>query len=237
MRTYATADTALGFGLRRRIESQHGAPIDWSRLEAAPRVIPMQTPYANVSDSIPNYVQNYLGPFYVVHIMSRSRTIAGVAVAAYATNLGVAADGRIVLPPIHGGEFAAVGVALGSIYSYPMVPEQAVRMVAETTGERIASVPELRSLSRLYSPTLAQWRLTTENPVDYKSKSSGEVFVTQEVYVQANGHLAVALADPLAPDSVLYPVVRADGSKEWHSVTLTIRAGFSTMFEEVTVVR
>ncbi len=229
----AYANLAVGTSLADQIQSFHGAPIDWTNLEAAPRVFFAESPYADVPDTVPSYVRNSLGPYFLVHVRSRGKVIASEGVAGYATYLSVKSDGKIGFPASHGSEFRTQGVHDRSPYQFPMAPEEAVVLVGRATGVRISSIPELRRPNRLYSPGLSYWRLETEGEVRCVGMSSGELYVTDEIYVASLGEFLVGLPESSSTDSMSYPLRLGDGTLQWHTIRLDVRGGFSTQFEEV----
>lgn len=169
-------------GLAAALEREHGGPINFHRLRAAPRAYYAHSAYADGAlSNLPPLVRRQVGPYYLIHLMDKHVVAITIAVSGYNSHLQVV-DGRLKWPPQErtGGEFRAVGIPRGSGFVLPTSPEAAIRATARALDTRIAAVagPFVRSRHAAY---LAVWRLHLEFPVLLRTQT-GE-FRDSVVYV------------------------------------------------------
>lgn len=189
-------DLVVAFGQDPRavMESEHGGSIDWSKLEVSEEPYFARGYLEVLPDSLPNYVHNWWGPWYLMPLLDRGEEVGLLGLAAYATDLYVGEDGGVRMPPVGGNWFRTQGVPMELTEGVPTTPEAAVRYVAQTLGTRIAAVPTMERAPVLWVPMAARWRVELENAVKVRHAVDGTVEETKVVYV---GHYP-ALADGTA---------------------------------------
>lgn len=223
-----------------------GAPdIDIRKLQMSPRVFYAETPFARFPDVWSLAPRRHSGPYYVTHFLLDGQTALTVAVSAYAHDVQISPEGRIVLPVQVGGLFYDFPVTPdGARVSYrPVSPEAAVQIVAARAGARITNPPRLMLRDRRFHPVTAQWQLTLDRPVTVK-RGSERLSVT-ELFVGPNGALSVPSAAQPTAVRVEYrsgprpgPVgpsrsTRGQGAAPRSALDLPRRPGIPTEFEDV----
>ncbi len=222
-------------------ERQRGADIDLESLELDPRIHYADTPHERFPDTYHPADRRHFGPFYLVHFTSGGAPVLAVAVSAYNTDVQIE-KGRLRLPDRSGGDFFPVAVSVnaasGPTRYVPVSPEVAVEHVASRTGARVSRVPELVMLDRGYHPTMAQWKLTFEQPVHVRRSRGGERTAVREVYVGPSMRLTIPSA--AQPDSRRAAYKTGPRSPSGQRAPqglahLRTRWGMYTAFDEVTL--
>ena len=166
---------------RTRLESGHGAPIDFATLVACPRAFFARSPYEPPRADAPNYARNLYGPRWLVSLCASSGVPqVSLAIAAWSTDVELT-DGRIRFPRYHGNEFVSTAIPRG--LEVPLAPERAARLAAEATGRRVAGVPELVLPPALYVPQFARWRVALEAAASFRTDKGGQVTASAELFV------------------------------------------------------
>ena len=129
-------------------------------------------------------LQKSIGPFWLVKLCAPGTAPqVNVAVSAYATDLGIRADGGVDFPAVGGGDFFAEGIPDSQRSDELPSAEAAVVFAANLTGRRVAAVPELIvPFWRDDSPFGARWRIRLDGPARLRD-SSGRVAQFSEAYV------------------------------------------------------
>lgn len=212
--------------VRKYLEEQHGAPLDFARLEADPRVYYATTPYEQTipPDFHPGLRKN-LGPYYLVVLRSSGRPVLSVAVSAYNTDF-VVRNGELHFPVNHGNNFMPQGAHVGREFSMPVSPERAVQIVAEATGARVVAVPALSLPQQTYVPQFARWRIALDRPVRVRGVETGQVRDVRELYVGNRGVISVPRTEQPGP-------VRVRDPEQEGEVRINAREGMPTAFERV----
>jgi hypothetical protein len=219
---------AIG-GAREYIERQHGAPINWTRLAACGRIVPV---FANLTDpgqTVPHYVRTPMGPSYIVPFCSESGA-RSVSVDVYVRTLArVRADGSIEFPTPGGTEFTVFGIS--SRPTPYFTPEFGARLVYLRLKTRIRSVPELDgcvfALTICHGLLGRHWKFRVEAPLRVRS-ASGSILETDEFYTPADASgldretVYVAAQDQPTPKWQLYPVVHLGEPGGTDSVLLSV---------------
>lgn len=219
--------------------------IDVGKLEMSPRVFYAETPFARFPDVWSLAPRRHFGPYYVTHFLLDGRPALTVAVSAYAQDVRISLEGRIVLPVQVGGLFYDFPVTQqGARVSYrPVSPEEAVQMVAAQAGARVTNPPRLMLRDRRFHPVTAQWQLTLDRPVGVKRGS--ERLSVRELFVGPNGALSVpSAAQPTATRAEYRsgprPMragpsrsTRGQGAAPRSAVDLPRRPGIPTEFDDV----
>ncbi len=235
------------------MDKEHGDIIDFQSLRPGPRAYFPQIPYGPVADSLPEYVREAYGPYYLVPFYSRGGLeVMVVSVAAEATGLRIDQEGR-VRPPGGTGSlpFNREVVSAGVEYPVPLTPECAVRLVAEATGRKVIRVPELIHPGRLWHPAVTYWKLALDQPVAVRGDSTRRVDNLREIYIGLEprvkfepGALRPVLFRPLAEQptvdtaKVVVPSLdRPPGEPPArYTVEIPIRPGSPVRFEKARLV-
>lgn len=217
------------------MEDIHGGPIDWSTIAAEARVFVAESPYDLEQDSLPHELRRFVGPFQMVRLSDRGGVVGSMGVSIYNTDFWVRDDGNLGQPePVISTEFSFAGVAAGSPFQKPMVPEYAARLAAEETGALVAELPILLRPNRLYFPQASMWRVALDRDVEFVSVESGSAIVSRIVYVARDGSLS--LSDGVSSgDSVTHVEYGDDGERHERVYGLTLRPGMSSNFQTVVV--
>lgn len=160
-------------------ERDRGARIDFGKLSACSRVY-----YAKSALDLRGRgsasLRQFAGSKWLVSFCSPNGTeVLSIAVSAESTDLQVV-DGHIV--GVGGMQFTSAGLPT-TLAAVPLGPEDAVRIVAAATGQRVTDVPELVLPPSPYPPQLAKWRVRLEAPVQMRGARSGVRRATREVYI------------------------------------------------------
>lgn len=173
-------------GLAASAERQHGGPIAWADIQAAPHGAYYAVSHLEpLSTDLGWSTIRFYGPKFLVPLFVGSIPVAVVAVSAYATNTYVGDDGRIVRTGTPtGGEFRVAGIPLSLAgVTVPPSPEAAVEFAAKQTGRRIVQLPRLGTPGNYVLSVSSLWRLELDSPVDLIRRLDGERVATNTVYV------------------------------------------------------
>ncbi len=186
------------------LERTHGAAIDFKTLRNCGRPLYARSAISPPPNSIPGPYRRVYGPWWLITFCDNAGfPTVSVAVSGW-TELTIHA-GKLQFPRISGTDFVAVGVPLGHVGEYPMPPELAVQIASQQAGKRVAKVPDLvMPLPDDGPPQLARWRLTFENPVTARTKSTERT--TDHVYVGptvvGGPEVATSIAALLQPEAI-----------------------------------
>ncbi|HYR07939.1 MAG TPA: hypothetical protein VEQ60_09230 [Longimicrobium sp.] len=174
-------------------ERQHGREIDFESLRVGSPAYYAETPFASLPSDVHPAYHNLYGPYYMVYLVSADGTPA--LIVAVAANTGAWIEGgRIRFPVNYGNDFYVEGVRLGQGFYKPLSPETAVRRASESTGARVAAVPELQAPDEDYHPVHARWKVTLDRPVAARTRGSAQHQRVREVYVGLRGEFSVPAA-------------------------------------------
>jgi hypothetical protein len=218
-------------------EGGHGAAIDFDHLGADPRVEFADCPYLETPSTWPGYRRRPAAPVYLIRILSNGEPALSVSVSVLATDVSIVAGQVIAKADTTGGEFfySATPIVAGPGWHSPIGPEQAVALVAQASGARIAAVPTLLKPERIYSIAFARWHLVLDRAVTFRSVTTGALSSTNEVYV------GVPTAENARSfDSPVMYVPSANQPQEdlWEvEYPQPIKPGVPTTFDQVVVQR
>jgi hypothetical protein len=163
VRAIARAWIRQGFpGVRARLETQHGASIDASKLRECARMYYGESPYEELQDNSDGGIaRRVYGPWWLVPLCVGNEPQVVLGISAYA---GIHLEnGQIRLSSHPGAEFVWRGVPAGAVI--PVTPEAAANEVARRTAGQIASVPRLILPDfRQGSPAAARWEMAITPP-------------------------------------------------------------------------
>jgi hypothetical protein len=226
---------------RSYLEKYHGAPIDFTKLQACSRAYFAASPYEDLPAGVPNFVRNYLGPQWLVSLCAADGTPqVSLAIAAYSTDVTVE-SGHLKQAPFGGAEHFWEGISRGT--ELPVAPERAAELAARLTGRRVAAVPELVLSDAHYAPQYARWRIVLDDPALFRSLKSGTSIRTAEVYIGADKYFKnvdFAVPDAAAPRERIkrYRVLGPNGlGVETARSRAAVRAGRPHGFEPATPVQ
>lgn len=223
-------------------ERAHGAPIDWTAVEAGDRA-----PYFAEShleplpDSLGNPSIRHHGPHFLVPLYVGARPVVVVGVAAYATNIFLDERGFVRRADNldGGGEFRVTGVPLSlDGITVPPAPEVAVEFASTETGVKVSDVPVLGVPGNRVVRTLARWRLRLAEPVEFERLIDGAPVVTEDVYVGVFSSFADHRAGTEPAGPALRLLVAAETQpvvQEVGSVPVPLRPGYAVDLHEVRV--
>jgi hypothetical protein len=223
-------------------QRQRGAPVNWESLEMDPRILFAESPYQRFPDTYHPADRRHFGPWYLVHFSSGGAPVLAVAVSAYATDLQIADDGRVVEPFLGGEYFSTVAVSLdpsvGPTQYLPVTAEEAAMHVASQTGARVAEVPRLVLRDEQWHPVLAQWRVVLDRPVHVRRGGDGERIAVREVYVSSKRRLAIPQPAQPGGKRVRVTAGPSRGREDPPEVEVHVpqRAGMPTEFDVVSLV-
>lgn len=178
------------------IEARHGAPIDWERVRAGPRLFNIESHLEPLPQSVFLPLRRQFGLRYAVPFLVDDVQVAVVTVSALATNLTIE-NGRLRRDPtaFGGGEFSWHGAPRTWKLGVPVFPEEVVRFVFEATGAKVREVPVAARVSRLFSTgSNSRWIVVLDHSVEFVAAHNGAVLMTDTVHV-AQG--IVGLIDPI----------------------------------------
>jgi hypothetical protein len=172
------------------LERDYGGKIPFARLRDCGRAIYAGGAYRPVADSLPRYLLNGFGSYWVVDLCSPAGDVP-VVLAVAATSALVVSDGELQpAPPNSGNEFRSAAVPRGTALArvYPLAPEAVVGFAYRETGRRVSEVPVFvqRVAGALPEPIYPQnghWLVTLEAPVQGVGAVSGAEYDTREVAV------------------------------------------------------
>lgn len=223
-------------------ERSHGAPIDWSAVEAGDR-----RPYFAEShleplpDSLGNPAIRHFGPHFLVPLYVEATPVVVVGVAAYATNVFLDERGFVRWTDNldGGGEFRVTGVPLIlDGVTVPPAPEVAVEFAFTEAGVKVSDMPVLGVPGNRVVRTLARWRLRLAVPVEFKRLIDGATVVTEDVYVGVFQSFADGQAGSEAASPALRMFVAAETQpavEDVDSVPVPIRPTYAVDLHEVRV--
>jgi hypothetical protein len=158
VRAIARAWIKQGFPwVQSRLEDQHGAEIDRSKLQVCPRIYYGESPYESLpAPTSAQVIRRAFGPWWIVPLCVANEAQVALGIAAYS---GVHLEnGQIRLSQHPGTEFVWRGVRAGS--EVPIAPEAAANLAARLTGTKVASIPRLILPDfRNGSPIAARWAM------------------------------------------------------------------------------
>ena len=196
--------------LRNSLEGQRGTQIQFSALRTCSDVFDARTPFMPLSDTMPGAMRRAYGPYLLVTLCNASEPELNVAVSAWATGLTIV-DGRLVIPPIGGGEFFPWPVPVAFRGRYPASPERAVVFASRVAGARVASRPQLFLPDhRDGVPQMARWRMKLEHAVKFRVASGfaeSDVVYVGLKHQEQSRDMTIFLPAPNQPESVevVYP--------------------------------
>lgn len=227
---------SFGPTLLRFWKEDRGRAIDLERLQPLPRVYYAVTPYGPFPDGFHAGFTHAYGPYYLVPMTAGTAPELLVAVAGYATQVQIAADGKVVRPVQRGNEFLARGVPVDPSAAFP-TPEQAVARVARATGALVEAVPELVSVGLPQGPFASLWKITLDRPVPVRTVDRRRRLETRTLYVGSLGEdLRISAAEQ--PTVYATSAIRADDTSDERvpqPVDVPILPGHVTVFEDVVV--
>jgi hypothetical protein len=169
---------------------------------------------------------------------SGGNRVLQVAVAAYATEVGIDGDGKIQRPTKGGGEFVSQGISTDSTRAdLPTFasPEEAVARVGRLTGARVSEVPELVRAGFPLGPFSSLWRVTLDREVRVKAPQSGRTITTRELYVGSEPGRRLMVPASSQPTEFVTKALRVDSDGEEIGVEqarVPIRPAPPLIFEE-----
>jgi len=165
------------------------APIHLAQLHPCGRAYYAHSAYDAPGDGTSQVTRKAAGPRWLVPFCNGGVQEILAGVSAYATDVVLDSHGRI--SNAGSANFSLQGVPVG--LEIPIPPERVVASIAQTTGQKIAAVPELIMRERPYGPALALWHVRTEAGVSvtdvHGRRTVSDLFVgyymhwTQEVAV------------------------------------------------------
>ncbi|HEX8208889.1 MAG TPA: hypothetical protein VF584_01785 [Longimicrobium sp.] len=222
-------------------EKERGAGIDLATLRADPRVLYVPTPFSLMPEGYHRSYTRELGPYYLVRMTSGREVVLYIAVAAYATEVAIDADGKTQRPALgRGGEFVVHPIARDTAQYRMFTPEQAAILAGRMTGVRVSEIPVLVQQQKPYSPTISLWRLTLERPVRVRAAQSARSLDVSEIYIDAlrSSRLQIPVLNQPTSDTIFALRARPDGSlinSDPERLLIPILAGAPTHFEPVIV--
>jgi len=234
------------------LEQEYGGKIPFAQLRDCGRAIYAEGAYRPIADSLPRYLLNGFGSYWVVDLCSPAGDVP-VVLAVAATSALVVSGGELQpTPPNSGNEFRSAAVPHGTALTrvYPLAPEAVVGFAYRETGRRVSGVPVFvqRVADVLPEPIYPQnghWLVTLEAPVQGVGVVSGARYEAREVAVFWSGGartdttLSVALAaQPEAALRVPYKVyTETAGGVEVRQDTVRVAVRAPYLFEPLRVSR
>lgn len=231
LRTFGGTPAFLGL-----LETQHGAPVNISRLAPSPRLEFASSSYDTVPTAFPTIAARRAGPLFIVRMLDTAIPVVNVSVSLYATEMNIV-SGLLSFPQQSGEEFQSFGDPRSQGYSYPVSPERATEIVGRETGARITQVPELLAPRAIYSIQFARWKLTLDRDVALRRSSDGASLTSRVIYVgmetdPVTQKLTVGMLLPKAEqrlaDTIFYSGVAYE---------IRLRAGMPPAFEFATAAK
>lgn len=217
--------------LRAAIERIHGEAIDWQRVTLAPwEPFYARTPVAPVAPNLPAYVRRALGPrFHVLLLYGRS-AVADLVVSRDLTEVSLGADSVSFKSGLPSEIVWVEGLPVSLGDHVPLIPEAAVRDVAQRTGAKVDVVPSLIGPWDRLSPVFARWAIHLDRPITVVGDSTGVPMITREILVGLGptrvgpATLRWFVASPDQPTSDQWPFVSpTDGRRD--AVTVQFVSG------------
>ncbi|HEY7767323.1 hypothetical protein [Longimicrobium sp.] len=229
---------SFGDALKPYWEKDRGGAIDLTGLRADPRVFYASTPYEPFPDGYHSAYGRGFGPYYLVRMMSGRSAVLLVAVAAYATEVEIDAEGKVHRPVQRGNEFVSHGVSANAtspnLASLP-APEEAVAGVGRLTGALVSEVPELVRVGLPLGPFQSLWKITLDRSVRVRA-NSGRTVEVRHLYVGSEPARRLMIPSSEQPTEFAAPAIRVSPAGEElgiEPVYVRIRSGQPTLFEEV----
>jgi len=168
-----------------------GGKIPFTQLRDCGRTTFVESAYRPIAESLPRYLVNGYGSYWVVDLCSPGGDVPIVLAIATKSELVVSGGELLPNPPNSGNEFRSAGVPRGTPLErvYPMAPEAVVAFAYRKTGRRISEVPAYVQRVADYgradpiSPQFGHWRVTLEGPVHGIGAVTGSEYDTREVAV------------------------------------------------------
>lgn len=212
----------FGPHVRDYINAQHGRPVDFGDLSTDARVLLAESPYGALpADAFSAFHKAY-GPYYLVRVRSENRSLAVVAVSAYATDLRIV-DGRLRTSGPYGNEFRLWVTPASGVERPAIGPEDAVRMVYTAFAERVSEVPRFIRAGVEFFPHLGAWRLRMAAPVRVMDANSGAEREVQELYLDAASGL-FSIGESVANQRVVR--FKSEGSVSERSAVVSVDVGW-----------
>jgi hypothetical protein len=203
------------FALRRPLESDRGAPIDFDHLQVG-RTFLARTAFGPVPDGFHPAFRNMYGPYYLVTLLAGREPVLIISVAAYATYERIDERGFLMPQVRHGAEFDHAAIARTphmGIGFVPVLPEQAVARVSRATGARASHVPELvlradpmpPRLTRagMWAPAQALWKVRLDREIPVRATARGGRRVNaREILVGAFDHMYIPAETQLKTERI-----------------------------------
>lgn len=172
-----------GRDFREALESLYGKPIFWQSLAANERWTYYGTsPYISSPD-YPDFGARRIAPRYLVPLEIDGDLIATLAVSCRSEQVQISDAGRLVFPIIFGGEFQLGGVPHNIPDRVPLWPEQAVQIVAQQTGAKIAAPPRFLLPDVKLAARLGKWELKLDRAIEVVIMGSGARVSTTTIYI------------------------------------------------------
>lgn len=233
---------SFGHALKRYWDQEHGRPIHIGGLKPDARVFYASTPYAPFPEGYHPGFAHAFGPFYLTAMNSGSTPVLRVAVAAYATEVQIDADGKISRPVDAGSEFVSQGIPLDTMkpdLASFVSPEAAVVTVAQLTGAKVSELPELMRRGMPFGPFSAVWKLTLDRAVRVRARKDGRIVETRYLYLgsERGRRLMIPAAEqPTEYTALAFRIGPTGEDLPPERVRLSIEPGHATVFEEAVVV-
>jgi hypothetical protein len=229
-------------------EDRGGVAVDIDHLTVCRRTIYASSsfqppPPAAAAAPAAGFIVRRFGPQWLVSLCAPGGELQVLlALPAYARGMWIE-NGRLITDPIGGEWFDAWGVP-PNLTDGILTPEAAAIRAARATGRQVGKVPELvvppPNEGRV---SHARWRIQFAGPGPVRSRRSGELVVTQELYVRdergrVSAPLAVAASEQ--PDTVAIEYVsnsrvgrRATEPDQHQTLVLRRRPDVPLRFEPV----
>lgn len=197
------------------LEQDYGGKIPFAQLRDCGRPIYVEGAYGSIAETLPRYLLNGYGSYWVIDLCSPAGDVPIVLAVAATSELVVSGGELQPNPRNSGNEFRAAGVPRGTPLArvYPLAPEAVVAFVYRNTGRRVSEVPAYVQRVADYGradpiyPQFGHWRVTLEAPVHGIGAVTGSEYDTRQVVVCWPGcagndtTLSVALA--VQPETAL----------------------------------
>ena len=197
------------------LEQDYGGKIPFARLRDCGRAIYTVGAYGSISDTLPHWLFNNFGSYWVIELCSPRGDVPVVLAVATTSELVVVGGELQPNQRNGGGEFRSSvnprGTPLERVY--PLSPEAVVGFAYRTTGRRISEVPVFVQRVAEYSrpepiyPQNGHWLVTLEASIQGVGTPSGREYDTRDVAVfwpgGANPDTTLRVALPEQPEAVL----------------------------------
>lgn len=208
--------TAVG-NLREVLEGDHGAPIDFASLVACQRSYylrssfePLDSTNRPLPEALLSFRPGFEGAWYIRFCDRDKLLVLSVMTFASTTIILDETGGLDRFEPSQSADFFTT--AFSRTDSDPFrSPEDAVRLLFQIAGVRIATVPDAIKHLVAVGPIGFQglyWRLQTESPIRGRHGVNGDEIVTDDFYVsfrREDAAVRVAPPDPHPPIDIALP--------------------------------